>query len=90
MPESGLDLKASSEQELNVLKGVIDYADRMIYEDRNFSAVAGMADPTGFHASSQAPLCSGWPLLALRGLLLFDLPQSQNFSVSNLIGLTVE
>ena len=56
MPAGGLDLKASSERELNVLKGVIDYADRMIYEDRNFSAVAGMADPTGFHGSSQAPL----------------------------------
>ena len=33
---------------------------------------------------------SGRPLLKLRSLLLFDLPKSQNFSVSDFIGLTVK
>jgi hypothetical protein len=42
------------------------------------------------HPTSHTGECSGRPLLALRGLLLFDLPKSQNFSVSDFIGLTVK
>ena len=56
MPIQNVDLKKSSEKELEILYGVIEYADRMIYEDRNYSVLSGMSNPTDFIASSQAPL----------------------------------
>jgi hypothetical protein len=49
-------LKSNSKRELDVLKGVIDYADRMVYEDKNLNVLGGMADPTGYYQSSQVHL----------------------------------
>ena len=53
---SNNNLEKYSRKELEIVKGVIDYADRMIYEEKNYSVLSGMMDPTGFHALSQAPL----------------------------------
>jgi hypothetical protein len=56
MPINEKKLKANSERELGVLKGVIDYADRMVYEDKTLNVLGGMADPTGYYPSSQVHL----------------------------------
>ncbi|MBU6260046.1 MAG: ATP-binding domain-containing protein, partial [Burkholderiales bacterium] len=45
-----------SAEELAVLGGVIDYADRMIYEDQHLNVLGGMADPRGYVRTTQAPL----------------------------------
>jgi hypothetical protein len=42
-------------EELAVLAGVIDYADRMLYEDKHLNVLGGMADSYGYVATSQAP-----------------------------------
>jgi hypothetical protein len=44
-----------SAEELAVLSGVIDYADRMIYEDKHLNVLGGMADSYGYVSSTQAP-----------------------------------
>lgn len=49
-------LQRDSEKELGVLKGVIDYADRMVYEDKNLNVLGGLADPVGYYPSSQVHL----------------------------------
>lgn len=45
-----------SAEELAELAGVIDYADRMIYEDQNFDVLGGMIDSRGYVRSSQVHL----------------------------------
>lgn len=42
-------------EELAVLGGVIDYADRMLYEDKHLNVLGGMADSYGYVATTQAP-----------------------------------
>jgi hypothetical protein len=42
-------------EELAVLGGVIDYADRMLYEDKHLNVLGGMADNYGYVATTQAP-----------------------------------
>lgn len=42
-------------EELAVLAGVIDYADRMLYEDKHLNVLGGMADSYGYVATSLAP-----------------------------------
>jgi len=42
-------------EELAVLGGIIDYADRMLYEDKHLNVLGGMADSYGYVASTQAP-----------------------------------
>jgi hypothetical protein len=44
-----------SAEELAVLSGVIDYADRMIDEDKHLNVLGGMADSYGYVATTQAP-----------------------------------
>lgn len=46
----------SSAEEITILEGVIDYAERMIYEDQNSDALGGFADSRGYVAHSSAPL----------------------------------
>lgn len=45
-----------STDEIVILKGVIDYAERMVYEDKNLDVLGGFADTRGYVAHSQAPL----------------------------------
>ena len=45
-----------SADEIAILEGVIDYADRMIYEDQNLDALGGFADTYGYVSHSSAPL----------------------------------
>lgn len=45
-----------SAEEIAILEGVIDYADRMIYEDQNLDALGGFADTRGYVSHSSAPL----------------------------------
>ncbi len=45
-----------SAHEIVILEGVIDYADRMIYEDKNLDALGGFADSRGYASHSTAPL----------------------------------
>lgn len=45
-----------SEVELDVLKGVIDYADRMVYEDKYLNVLGGFENPVGYYPSSQVHL----------------------------------
>lgn len=42
-------------EELAVLAGVIDYADRMLYEDKHLNVLGGIADSYGYVATSLAP-----------------------------------
>jgi len=42
--------------EIAVLTGVINYCDRMIYEDKTFDARNGLADSRGYFSHPQAPL----------------------------------
>lgn len=42
-------------EELAVLAGVIDYADRMLYEDKHLNVLGGMAESYGYVATSLAP-----------------------------------
>ncbi|NZD58551.1 ATP-binding domain-containing protein [Sphaerotilus montanus] len=49
--------RAYSQAELTILEGVIDYADRMIHEERHLDVRGGMADATGVSLPpSTAPL----------------------------------
>ena len=64
MALSDKNKRAYSAEEIAILEGVIDYADRMIYEDQNLDALGGFADTRGYvsHSSYQkeAPrLCRG-------------------------------
>lgn len=43
-------------EELAILKVVIDYADRMIYEDQTLDALGGIADTRGYVSHSNAPV----------------------------------
>lgn len=45
-----------SADEIAILEGVIDYADRMIYEDQNLNVLGGLADTRGYVSHSSAPL----------------------------------
>ena len=45
-----------SAEEIAILEGVIDYADRMIYEDQNLDALGGFVDTRGYVSHSSAPL----------------------------------
>lgn len=45
-----------SAEEISILEGVIDYADRMIYEDQNLDALGGFADTRVYVSHSSAPL----------------------------------
>lgn len=45
-----------SVEEISILKGVIDYADRMIYEDQHLDALGGFADTRGYVSHSSALL----------------------------------
>lgn len=56
MALNDIKLKKRSTEELEVLKGVIDYADRMVYENKNLSVLGGLADPAGYYPSSQVHL----------------------------------
>lgn len=47
---------AYSAGEISVLKGVIDYAERMIFADRDLDVLGGFADTHGYVAHSQVPL----------------------------------
>ena len=49
-----------SADEIAILEGVIDYADRMIYEDQNLDALGGFADTYGYVSHSSAPLYSSF------------------------------
>lgn len=42
-------------EELAVLHGVIEYADRMLYEDKHLNVLGGMADSFGYVATNPAP-----------------------------------
>ncbi len=48
--------RAFSAEEIAILEGVIDYADRMIYEDQDLNVLGGMADTRGYVSNSNAPL----------------------------------
>lgn len=56
MALNDIKLRNTCEEELWILKGVIDYADRMIYEDKNLSVLGGLANPVGYCPSPQTPL----------------------------------
>lgn len=45
-----------SAEEISILTDVIDYADRMIYEDQHLDALGGFADTRGYLSHSNAPL----------------------------------
>ena len=45
-----------SKAEIAILEGVIDYADRMIYEDQNLDPLGGFVDASGYVAHSYAPV----------------------------------
>lgn len=45
-----------SAEEIAILEGVIDYADRMIYEDQNLDPLGGLADTRGYFSGSSVPL----------------------------------
>lgn len=45
-----------SAEEIAILEGVIDYAERMIYEDKNLDVLGGFADTHGYVSHSNAPL----------------------------------
>ncbi len=49
-------LKTYSDRELAVLKGVIDYSDKMVFEDKTLNVLGGMADSTGYYRTSQVHL----------------------------------
>ena len=40
--------------EIAILEGVIDYADRMIYEDQKLDALGGFADTRGYVSHSRS------------------------------------
>ena len=56
MALNDIKLKKRSTEELGILNGVIDYAERMVYEDKNLSVLGGLADPSGYYPSSQVHL----------------------------------
>ena len=56
MALSDKNKRAYSAEEIAILEGVIDYADRMIYEDQNLDALGGFADTRGYVSHSSAPL----------------------------------
>lgn len=56
MPLDDGSKREYSAEELAVLGGVIDYADRMLYEDQHLDVLGGMADSRGYVRSTQAPL----------------------------------
>src|SRR5574337_1115212 len=56
MPLSEGSKREYSAEELADLAGVIDYADRMIYEDQHLDVLGGMADPRGYVRTSQVHL----------------------------------
>ena len=45
-----------SEEEIDILRGVIDYADRMIYEDITLNPLGGFADTGRYVSHSNASL----------------------------------
>ena len=45
-----------SAEEIAILEGVIDYADRMIYEDQTLDPLGGLADSRGYVSGSNAPV----------------------------------
>ncbi|MFZ3118576.1 MAG: ATP-binding domain-containing protein [Variovorax sp.] len=49
------DKREYTAEELAVLGGVIDYADRMLYEETHLNVLGGMADSYGYVATTQAP-----------------------------------
>ncbi|KQU82348.1 hypothetical protein ASC78_17295 [Variovorax sp. Root318D1] len=50
------DKRVYSAGEISVLRGVIDYAERMIFEDKNLDVLGGFADAYGYVAHSHVPL----------------------------------
>ena len=56
MALTNLTKREYSADEVAILEGVIDYADRMIYEDQKLDALGGFADPRGYVSHSSAPL----------------------------------
>ncbi len=56
MPINLKKLEENTERELDILKGVIDYADRMVYEDTTLDVRGGMVYNTGYYPSSQVHL----------------------------------
>lgn len=56
MALNDVELQKNCEDELDILKGVIDYTDRMVYEDKHLNVLGGLADPRGYYPSSQVHL----------------------------------
>lgn len=56
MPLDESSKREYAAEELAVLGGVIDYADRMIYEDQHLDVRGGLVDPRGYVRTTQAPL----------------------------------
>ena len=52
MALSDKNKRAYSAEEIAILEGVIDYADRMIYEDQKLDALGGFADTRGYVSHS--------------------------------------
>ena len=50
------DKRDYSAEEISILEGVIEYADRMIYEDKNLDVLGGFADTRGYLSHSNAPV----------------------------------
>ena len=56
MALSEINKREYSEEEIDILRGVIDYADRMIYEDITLNPLGGFADTGGYVSHSNASL----------------------------------
>ena len=56
MALTNLTKREYSADEVAILEGVIDYADRMIYEDQNLDALGGFADTSGYVSHSSTSL----------------------------------
>ena len=52
MALTNLTKREYSADEVAILEGVIDYADRMIYEDQKLDALGGFADTRGYVSHS--------------------------------------
>lgn len=56
MALSGKKKHDYSTEEIAILECVIDYADRMIYEDKTLDPLGGLADSRGYFSGSAAPV----------------------------------
>jgi UvrD-like helicase C-terminal domain len=70
-----------STDELAILEGVIDYADRMIYEDKTFTTLGGFADTRGYVAHTNAPVYKQLRRSAYAKTVLIDTEQKGRIEI---------